>query len=265
MGIGDADRLKRYERQMIFPGLGLDAQRKLMQSRAVVVGVGGLGSWVADLLARAGVGMLRLVDSDRVDITNLHRQGLYDESDARAGDAKVHAAARRLGAINSQLEIQPVRRRLDAANIYELAGDVDLILDGTDNFAARFIINDYAVKTGTPWVFAGAVAAEAQTMTIIPHRTPCLRCIFDAPPPPCTDPACRIAGVLGPAVATIAAIEATEAVKILAGCRDRASPYLLKLDLWDNRLQRIDAASACKDVPFPCPCCKGGHFDFLEA
>jgi len=262
MHTSDADRLKRYERQMIFPGLGLDAQRKLSQSRAAVVGVGGLGSWAAELLARSGVGMLRLIDDDSVDLTNLHRQALYDESDAAGEEAKVDAAARRLRAINSQLDVEPVGRRLDAANIDALAADVDVILDGTDNFHTRFIINDYAVKTSAPWIFAGAVAAEAQTMTIIPHRTPCLRCIFDAPPPPCSDPVCRVAGVLGPAVATIAAIQAAEAVKILAGRHDHVSPYLLKLDLWDNRLQRIDAASACKDTP--CPCCKGGRFDFLE-
>ena len=263
MGAGDADRLKRYERQMILPPLGLGAQRKLMNSRTVVVGVGGLGSWAADLLARAGAGMLRLVDDDCVDLTNLHRQGLYDESDAAAGSAKVHAAAARISAINSQVEVQPVRQRLDAANIDALAGDVDLIIDGTDNFATRFIINDYAVKTGTAWIFAGAVGSEAQIMTIIPGRTPCLRCIFDAPPPPCTDPTCRVAGVLGPAVAMIAAIQVAEAIKILTGRDDAISPYLLKLDLWDNGLQRIDAAAACKDTP--CPCCKGGHFDFLDA
>lgn len=256
-----SDNFGRYERQMIFPGMGLEAQRKLMKSSAVVVGVGGLGSWSAELLARAGVGQLRLIDDDRVDITNIHRQAFYIETDAAARRPKVAAAERRLAAINSQCKVESVQARLDAANVAELTAGADVIVDGTDNFHARFIINDYAVKGGIPWVFAGVVGAEAQTMTIIPHRSPCLRCIFHSPPPPCTDPACRTAGVLGPAVAAIAAIQAAEAIKILAGCEDQASPYLLKLDLWNNHVQRIDAASACEDSP--CPCCKEGHYDFL--
>ena len=248
---------------MAFAPLGPDGQRRLMAARAVVVGVGGLGSWTAELLARAGVGFLRLVDDDRVELANIHRQGLYDQADAEAGRPKVQAAAARLQAINSKVTVEPVEQRLTAANVESLAGDVDVIVDGTDNFPTRFILNDFAVKTGRPWVFAGVVGAEAQTMTIVPGRTACLRCVYDEPPPPCMDPSCNAAGVLGPAVAAIAGIQATEALKLLAGCAEQASKWLLKLDLWTNQLQRIDAAAAAAAGP-PCPCCKENAFDFLE-
>ena len=254
--------LERYSRQMVFEGIGLSGQRKLQASRALVVGVGGLGSWTAELLARAGLGTLRLVDDDRVDITNLHRQGLYDQHAAAAAMPKVLAAELRIEQINSQVDVEPIEARLDKDNIAEFARDVDLILDGTDNFAARFVINDYAVKTHVPWIFAGVVGAEGQTMTIVPPRTPCLRCLFDEPPPPCVDPICRVAGVLGPAVAVIAAMQACEAVKILAGHPDEASAHLTKLDLWNNTVQRIDADDAC--VRADCPCCGLGHYDYLE-
>jgi len=139
---------------------------------------------------------------------------------------------------------------------------VGLILDGTDNFATRYLINDYAVKSGRPWVFAGVVGTEAQTMTIVPGRTPCLRCVLDSPPPACADPSCRSAGVLGPAVAAVAALQAAEAMKILSGRIDEISPYLLKFDIWENRIQRIDVRAACGSVD--CPCCKHRDFEFLE-
>jgi adenylyltransferase/sulfurtransferase len=259
----DTSRLMRYQRQMAFEGMGLAAQRRLSSSGALIVGAGGLGSWIAELLARSGVGFLRLVDSDKVDLTNLHRQSLYTEADARAGTHKVHAAAAAIAAANSDVRVEPVVVRLDKTNIASLAEGVQILVDGTDNFATRFIINDYAVKYSIPWVFAGVVSAEGQTMTIVPGQSPCLRCVFDSPPPPCADPNCRVAGVIAPAVAAVAAIAAAEAQKILAGRADLASPWLLKLDLWNNSVQRIDVREACRRVD--CPCCKGGHFDFLES
>lgn len=253
----------RYHKQVIFPALGLTGQRRLGESRALIVGVGGLGTTVADLLARAGVGLLRLVDADTVELSNIHRQVLYDEADARQKLPKVQAAARRLGQINSRVAVEPIAERLDPNNIARLAAGMDLIVDGTDNFPTRFILNDFAVKTAVPWIFAGAVGAEGQVLSILPGRRPCLRCLYDAPPPPCADPTCRAAGVIGPAVAAIAALEAAEAIKILSGHRELASPYLVKIDLWQNTLQRIDAAAACRDSN--CPCCQQNNFDFLEA
>lgn len=258
----NAEMLLRYERQMIFPGLGLSGQRRLGGAKALIVGLGGLGSWTAELLARCGVGALRLVDDDKVDLTNLHRQALYGQAHAEAGVVKVAAAAERLGQINSQVMVEPIETRLDKSNVTSLADGCDLILDGTDNFLTRFIINDYAVRSSTPWIFAGVVSAEAQTMTIAPPKTPCLRCVFDSPPPACLDPACRTAGVIGPAVSAIASIQAAEAMKILAGRDEQISPYLLKIDLWDNSIQRVDVSKACREND--CPCCKGGHFDFID-
>lgn len=258
----DRSELARYQRQMAFEALGLAGQRSLMSGRVLIVGVGGLGSRTAELLARAGVGFLRLADDDAVDLTNLPRQALYDEEDAAAARPKVEAAARRIRQINSGTEVEPIAVRVDKDNIEALAEGTDLILDGTDNFATRYLINDVSVKTQRPWIFAGAVTTEAQTMTIVPSRTPCLRCVLDAPPPPCTDPTCRSAGVLGPTVSVIASFQAGEALKILAGKIDQISPYLLKFDLWTNTLQRIDVRAAARDTD--CPCCKHGQFEFLE-
>jgi len=253
--------LLRYQRQWLFDELGKEGQRRLNASRVLIVGVGGLGSWAADLLARAGVGFLRLADDDKVELTNIHRQSFYDECDAAAGTPKVEAAARRIRRINSTVTVEPVVARVGAGNIEGLCRDVQLILDGTDNFPTRFIINDFAVKSALPWVFAGVVRAEGQVMAILPGKTPCLRCVYDAPPPPCADPSCRAAGVLGPAVATIAAIQAVEVLKILSGRTDAVSPYLLRLDLWTNQMQRIDLSSGPRK---DCPCCQKGVFDFIE-
>jgi len=257
-----AANLLRYGRQTAFEPLGLDGQRRLAAARALIVGVGGLGSWTAELLARAGVGFLRLADADRVDLTNLHRQGLYDQSDAAAGRAKVRAAAERIGRINADCRVECVEARLDAGNVARLADGVDLVLDGTDNFPTRFLINDYAVRAHLPWVFAGVVGAEGQVMAVLPGLTACLRCVYDGPPPPCQDPTCQSAGVLGPAVAAISALQAAEALKLLAGRPQAVSPYLLKLDLWRNTVQRIDVGPG-RARP-GCECCDKRNFEYLE-
>jgi adenylyltransferase/sulfurtransferase len=259
----EQDKLSRYERQMVFGPVGLAGQRVLARKKALVVGVGALGSWSSQLLVRMGAGVVRLVDDDCVAMNNLHRQCLYTEDDALQAAPKVDAAARKLAKFNSQVRIEPVQQRLSAANILELASGMDVILDGTDNFAARFLINDYSVKYNVPWVFAGVVGAEAQIMSIVPGRTPCLRCVSETPPPPCVDPSCRIAGVLGPAAAAVASVQAMEAAKILTGHADAVSPYLLKVDFWKNEYQRIDVSAACRNID--CPCCKQRHFEYLEA
>lgn len=259
--VDNAD-LSRYQRQIVCDALGVSGQHALAGGRVLVIGLGGLGSRSAEMLTRAGVGFLRLVDDDRVDLTNLHRQALYDETDAREHLPKAQAAAVRLREINSQANIEPIVSRVDHTNIETLAEHIDVIVDGTDNFASRYLINDLCVKTARPWVFAGVVATEAQTMTIVPGRTPCLRCVLDSPPPPCSDPNCRNVGVLGPAVAAVAAFQAGEVIKLLTGQVDRVSPYLLKFDLWSNELQRIDL----RDHPASqdCPCCGEGHYEFLQ-
>lgn len=253
---------ERYRRQELFEPLGLAGQEKLSAAKALIVGVGGLGSWLGELLARAGVGTLRLVDDDVVDWTNLARQAMYDETDAKNATRKVHAARSQLARINSSVKIEALPEKVTAANIAELASDVDIILDGTDDWATRFVINDYAVRAGRPWIFAGVVQAEGQVMPYLPGRTACLRCIFESPPPAETEKSCKasVRGVLGPAVAAIAAIEAVEAIKILAGKADDVNMHLTKLELWTGRHRRINS-----DRPNPhCPCCSGRKFEFLQ-
>jgi adenylyltransferase/sulfurtransferase len=259
----EAEELQqRYGRQIAFEGLGLEGQRALRRARVLVVGVGGLGSWSAELLARAGVGGLRLVDADRVELVNLHRQGLYDEPAARRGGLKVKAAAQRISQINSRVRVEPAAERLTRDTIARLAGDADLLVDGSDNFATRFLINDYCVMTNRPWVFGGVVQAQGQVMTIPGAAGPCLRCVFEQPPDEDREVRAITAGVLGTAVAAVAALQAGEALKILAGRLDLASPYLLRLDLWNNQLQRIDVRRSREGVE--CPCCGHRRFEFLQ-
>lgn len=257
--VGNRDR--RYDRQMVFEGLGPQGQRRLAGGRVLMVGVGGLGCTVVDLLARAGVGFLRLVDDDAVTAENLHRQVLYDEQDAAERKPKVIAAAERIARINSQVKVEPIVARLDAHNAEPLAEGIDVIVDGTDSFPARFIINDLAVKRSLPWVFAGVVGSEAQTMTIVPGRTPCLRCVLESPPPPCQEPTCRSAGVIPPAVVAVAAIQAAEVMKLLSGHVEAISPWLVKMDLWTNAMQRVNVTEACAGAE--CRCCKRREFDYL--
>lgn len=257
----DAQReLGRYDRQIIFEGLGQAGQRKLRAGKVLIVGCGGLGCTAADILVRAGVGLVRLVDNDRVALENLHRQILFDESDAAARRPKVLAAAARLARVNGDVAVEPIVARFGPENAEKLAEGVDLILDGSDNFPTRFIINDLAVRGRRPWVFAGVVGGEGQVMSILPGW-PCLRCVFDGPPPPCQEPTCRSAGVLPSAVVAVAAMQAGEAIKILSGQTAAVSPYLFKIDFWNNTLQRIDLARSAGQAD--CRCCKHGEYDYL--
>ena len=254
----DPDDLIRYERQMRCHHLGRAGQQALRAARALVVGVGGLGTWTSEILARSGVGMLRLIDDDVVDVNNIHRQGYYTEADT--GRPKAEAAAARLREINSSVAVETVVDRLTTANIDEVAAGMDVVLDGCDNFASRFILNDYAVRESVPWVFAGILASEAQTLTIVPGRTPCLRCLYDGPPAPGKERSNAQFGVLPPVVMTVCGIQATEVMKLLAGQAEAISPYLLKFDLWTNALQRIDMSDSADT---DCPCCRQRHFEYL--
>jgi len=255
---------ERFSRQTIFAAFGQAGQERLSKSSVLIVGAGGLGSWSAELLVRAGVGRIVLCDDDGVELSNLHRQALYTESDAAARMLKVNAAAARLKAINSRCVVEPFAERIDRLTILRAARGVDVIVDGTDNFQSRYLINDYAVKYGIPWVSAGVMEAQGQVMTLIPGQTPCLRCMMPTPPSCCGEDvnACVQAGVLGTAVATLSAMQATEAIKLLSGYREQASPYLTKIDLWNNTLQRI-ALSKLRPAS-PCRCCEQKEFDYLE-
>lgn len=256
--------LPRYQRQELFSGLGRQGQRKLLNAKVLIVGLGGLGSWLSEMLVRAGVSTLRLVDDDTVDWTNIARQAMYDELDAAEHSPKVMSAAESLGRINHNVDVEPVQEKVSRDNIATLAEGMDLILDGTDDWTSRFLLNDYAVKMGIPWVFAGVVRAEGQMMPILPGQSACLRCVYESPPPPKQEKAEKASavGVLVTAVAALAAMEANEAIKILTGQTQAVSPYLTKLDLWTNRIQQIDARAGASDND--CPCCKQRVFEFLD-
>lgn len=259
---GDAPQLDRYVRQMRYPPLGETGQRKLANSRVLLCGCGALGSVLANTLARAGVGFLRLVDRDFLELNNLQRQVLYDEDDVAAGIPKAVAAEAKLRKINSQIGIEAIVADVDYTNIAALVDGVDMILDGTDNFETRFLLNDAAVKFGLPWVYGGCLGDDGQTMTIIPGETPCLHCLMSGgPPPPGTTPTCDSAGILAPIINVIASLQANEAIKILSGNRDRISRELTIFELWDNRIRQLKIDSL-KEVD--CPTCKRGEFPWLE-
>lgn len=254
--------LERYSRQIRFQNLGEDGQRKLINSRVTICGCGALGTVLANHLVRAGVGFVRVVDRDFIETHNLQRQILFDENDVADNLPKAEAAARKLRAINSRVTIEPVVTDIDHTNILDLVSDADLILDGTDNFETRYLINDAAVKLGKPWVFGGVIGSEGQTMTILPGETPCLRCVVETSPPPGMTPTCETAGVLGPAVAVVASFEAVEAIKILGGKQASINRELIMFDIWDWSFRRLKIASLKGKVD--CPCCGQQNFEWLE-
>jgi adenylyltransferase/sulfurtransferase len=253
--------LDRYIRQMRYPPLGEAGQRRLVESRVLLCGCGALGSVIANTLVRAGVGYLKLVDRDFLELNNLQRQVLYDEDDVRANLPKAIAAANKLRRINSQVQIEPLVVDVEAGNIESLCQGVQLILDGTDNFETRFLLNDAAVKLNIPWVYGGCIGDEGQTMTILPGRTACLRCLISEPPPPGATPTCDVAGVLGPIVNVVASLQANEAIKILSGNEAAVSRSLTVLELWDNRLRQVDVSNLRQQTD--CPTCRRGEFPWL--
>lgn len=252
---------ERYNRQTLLPRIGAPGQERLAAGRVLIAGCGALGTHVAESLARAGVGYLRLVDRDYVELGNLQRQVLFDEEDVTADRPKAVAAHRRLATINSSVVVDAIVDDLNASNVSEYLEGIDLIIDGTDNFETRYLLNDAAVRAGVPWIYGGVLATHGLTMTIVPGLTACLRCAFRDPAPPGSAPTCDTAGVLGPAVALVAAIQSSEALKILVGGVESVNDTLLAVDVWTlavNRL-RIPRDTAC-------PACGDGdrQFPFLK-
>src|SRR5215204_5666908 len=235
----DTNPLERYSRQMRFPGIGKAGQQKLLASRVTLCGCGALGTVLANSLVRAVVGFVRIIDRDFIESHNLQRQVLFDESDIAANLPKAEAAARKLRAINSSVTVEPVVTDIDRTNILELCRDADLILDGTDNFEIRYLINDVAVKLDKPWVYGGCIGSHGQVMAILPGQTPCLRCVFEAAPAPGEAGTCETAGVLGPIVNIVASLQATEAIKILTGNLEQVNRELWYFDIWENVQRRI--------------------------
>ena len=254
------DPSDRYSRQVVFPGVGPEGQAKLRTARVTLVGCGALGTVIANVLARAGVGALRIVDRDYVELSNLQRQVLFDEADARAGTPKAVAAAAALARVNSEVAIEPVVEDFGPANAERLVADADLVLDGTDNFETRYVVNDACVKLGKRWVYAAAIASYGVVMPIVPGDTPCLRCVFPDPASAAGVDTCDTAGVLGPTPGVIANIAAAEGLKLLVGAREQLSEGLLWIDLWYNSFQRTPVTAPEPD----CPACGRRDFPFLE-
>ncbi|GIO14557.1 molybdopterin biosynthesis protein MoeB [Cohnella xylanilytica] len=253
---------QRYARQIRFAPIGREGQSKLGQARVAVVGAGALGCVIANHLARAGAGSLLLIDRDIVDFSNLQRQLLYDEADAASGAPKAFAAAKRLSAVNGSIGIEPRAVDLTSANAETLLAGVDLIVDGTDNFGVRYLINEVAVKHGIPWIYGAAVGASGMTMTIRPGVTPCLRCLFPSAPPGGSLDTCETAGVVAPIVDAIASIQAMEAIKLLSGHPEALHGSLLQVDLWNHHWQPLSVAGARRA---DCPVCAGRRFEALDS
>jgi len=251
---------ERYSRQILFSEIGAAGQAKLLESRILLVGCGALGASHAEMLARAGVGKMRIVDRDFVEFTNLQRQTLFSEQDAIERLPKAIAAKKRITEINTEIQIEALVADVNRSNIEEIIKDCNLILDGTDNFQIRYLINDACVKHKKTWIYGAAVSGYGATMTIIPHQTPCLRCIFEQMPNAASAPTCDTAGVIMPIVSSVSAIQVTETLKILTGNFAKLHRSLLQIDVWENDWRKIKLSAPNSD----CETCGKGNFTFLE-
>lgn len=250
---------QKYSRQMLFAPFGREGQERLTTSSAVLVGCGAIGAAAANLLVRAGIGRLRIIDRDFVEPSNLQRQSLFTESDAREALPKAVAAQRILHAINSDVHVEGTVADLTPRNAPELLSGFPLILDGTDNFESRFLMNDFAVKTETPWIYAAAVASYGVTMTILPGKTPCLACLLDSSSPTGLEDTCDTVGVLGPGVNLIASLEAAEALKLLSGRLSALHGRLFSCDVWTGKFQSLSP-----ERNPGCPVCVHRQFSHLN-
>jgi molybdopterin/thiamine biosynthesis adenylyltransferase len=247
---------ERYSRQILFPGIGEQGQQHLLDARVAVAGCGALGSFQAGALARAGIGFLRIIDRDYVELSNLQRQWLFDECDVEQGLPKAVAAARKIAGINSDVDVEPLVADLTPSNVEELLGAMDLILDGTDNFETRYLINDFAVARGVPWVYGAAVGSYGIAMPVIPGKTACLRCIYPDPPAG-AQPTCETEGVLGSITALIAGLQVSEAIKILCGVEPARK--ITTVDVWSGEIRQVAQPGSVAD----CPACGRREFSYL--
>lgn len=255
----NAAERERYSRQILFPGIGEPGQEALLRSHAVIVGCGALGSFHAAALARAGVGRITIIDRDYIEPSNLHRQWLFEESDAAEALPKAVAARRRIAAINSSVKVHGAVADLTASNIHALLNEANVILDGTDNFDTRYLINDYAVSQGIPWIYGAAVGSYGLVMPVIPGATPCLRCVYPDQPAG-VQPTCETAGVVNVIVSVVASLQVADALKILSGNAGKVSPRITTVDVWEGGIRQI--ASPARDPD--CPTCGRREFSWLE-
>lgn len=253
------DAGERYARQTLFAGIGAAGQRRIGQARMLIVGCGATGSVLANNLARAGVGHLRIADRDYVEGNNLQRQVLYDEADVRRGMPKAEAAVERVRSINSTITVEPLMTDVTAENIEALIEGMDVVLDGTDNFETRYLLNDACLKAGIPWIYSGVIASYGVTMTILPGDTACLRCVFPERPLPGTTPTCDTAGVLNGIVGVISGLASTEALKLAVGS-ERLVRGMTWVDLWENTWEHIELPRQPD-----CPACGQGDYEYLNA
>ncbi len=255
------DELARYNRQMLFERVGPAGQTCLKHASVVVVGCGALGGNLANLLVRAGVGFLRLIDRDFIELNNLQRQPLFDEHDIAQALPKAEAAARKLHRANSAVEIEAVVTDFNPTSALDLCKEADLILDGTDNLETRYLINDVAISGGVPWVYGACLGAEGLVLPVQPGVTACLRCIWPEPPAPGTTPTCDTAGILGSAAAVVASLQVVEALKLLMGRTDELHS-LMAVDVWAGRVRHVNVQGAFDAGD--CACCRKGQYEFLQ-
>jgi len=251
---------ERYSRQILFQEIGTAGQDRLLESRALIIGCGALGSAQAEALGRAGVGHLRIADRDFVEESNLQRQTMFTESDADERLPKAVAAANHLKQINSEIEVEPIVVDVNHSNIERLLDDCDVVLDGTDNFATRYLTNDACVKHRLPWIYGAAVGSYGVTMTIRPHQTACLRCVFDETPVAASAPTCDTVGVIMPIINIVAAVQVTEAIKLLTLRFTELHNALLQFDVWRNEWRQINPGKPRSD----CPTCGLSYFESLQ-
>ncbi|MEO8360199.1 MAG: ThiF family adenylyltransferase [Vicinamibacteria bacterium] len=251
-------RSARYSRQEIFAPIGREGQARLRSARIAIVGCGALGSQLAETMVRGGVGFVRLIDRDIVEESNLQRQTLFTEADAKALRPKALAAQSRLQTVNSEVVIEARVEDLTWDNARTLLDGIDLFLDGTDNFDTRYVLNDLSIETGIPWIYGACVGSYGLVLPVLrgARRTPCLRCVLGDPPPPGSSPTCDTAGVIAPIVQVIAGLQGAEALKILSGHSEAVNVSLVSIDVWTSQYDRIDLG---KTEP-SCEACVSGVF-----
>lgn len=254
-------QFSRYERQFILKEIGREGQRLLDKSRVAVVGLGALGSVSANLLARAGIGRMLLIDRDFIEMNNLQRQVLYDEKDLKENLPKAVAAKQKLEEINSEIKVECSVSDVNPNTIHELLGECDLIVDGTDNFETRFLLNDYSLARTIPWIYGGAVRTEGMSYVILPGETPCLRCLFGEAPGPGDAQTCDQVGILAPVAHMIASFQAVEAIKILAKKKKDVDRRLWKMDIWNREFQAINVEHLRNT---PCEACRDEKYIYLQ-
>src|SRR5215213_4348569 len=252
---------ERYSRQILFPEIGKAGQEKLLKSHVLIVGCGALGASHAEMLSRAGVGHLKIVDRDFVEFTNLQRQTLFKESDAAERLPKAVAAKKRIAEINSEINVEAIVADINNSNIESLIEGADIVLDGSDNFQVRYLVNDACVKQKKPWIYGAAVSSYGTTMTILPGETPCLRCIFEEMPDAGSSPTCDTAGVIMAIILSISAVQIGETIKLLVGDIASLHRSLVQIDIWQNDWRKIKLAAPDSN----CPACGKHVFRFLAA